>query len=79
MAEGNRARLRGLNLTGLRRRLENREDIDRIKRAYKLLFESGEPIKDVARELLNSDNKYVRHLAEFIINSKRGIPYDRKV
>jgi len=45
------------------------------------LFESGKPIKEVAQELMKSENQYVRHLAEFIINSnsKRGIPYDRKV
>ena len=40
LAEGNKAVLRGLNLTGLRRRFENREDIDAIKQAYKELFES---------------------------------------
>jgi UDP-N-acetylglucosamine acyltransferase len=79
LAEGNRAKLRGLNLTGLRRRLENRSDIDEIKRAYKALFESGKPLKEVAKELINSENRYVKHLAEFILNSKRGIPYDRKM
>jgi len=79
LAEGNRAKLRGLNLTGLRRRLENRSDIDEIKRAYKELFESGKPIKEVAEKLKESQNQYVRHLAEFVLNSKRGIPYDRKV
>ena len=79
LAEGNRAKLRGLNLTGLRRRLENRSDIDEIKRAYKELFESGKPIREIAEKLKDSQNRYVRHLAEFVLNSKRGIPYDRKV
>jgi len=79
LAEGNRAKLRGLNLTGLRRRLENRSDIDEIKKAYKLLFESGKPLREVASELVNSENKYVKHLAEFVLNSKRGIPYVRKM
>jgi len=79
IAEGNRAKLRGLNFTGLRRRFENRSDIDEIKKAYKALFESGQPIKEVAQELIKSENRYVRHLAEFVLNSKRGIPYDRKV
>ena len=79
LAEGNRAKLRGLNLTGLRRKLSNRSDIDEIKRAYKELFESGKPLKEVAKKLLESENRYVRHLAEFVLNSKRGIPYDRKV
>jgi len=79
LAEGNRAKLRGLNLTGLRRRFSDRSIIDELKRAYKELFESGKPIKEVANELIKSENPYVRHLAEFVINSKRGIPYDRKV
>ena len=79
LAEGNRAKLRGLNLTGLRRKLENRDDINAIKRAYKELFESGKPIREVAEELIKSENRYVKHLAEFVLNSKRGIPYDRKV
>ena len=79
LAEGNRAKLRGLNLTGLRRKLENREDINAIKRAYKELFESGKPLRESASKLLDSKNKYVKHLAEFVLNSKRGIPYDRKM
>ncbi len=79
LAEGNRAKLRGLNITGLRRKFENRDDINEVKRAYKELFESGKPLKEVAGELLNSKNRYVKHLAEFVLNSKRGIPYDRKV
>ncbi|MEO1927758.1 MAG: acyl-ACP--UDP-N-acetylglucosamine O-acyltransferase [Nautiliaceae bacterium] len=80
IAEGNRAKLRGLNFTGLRRRFENRSDIDAIKSAYKELFQKGKPLKETAQEILNStDNKYVKHLCEFVLNSKRGIPYDRKV
>ncbi|GAB6045744.1 acyl-ACP--UDP-N-acetylglucosamine O-acyltransferase [Caminibacter profundus] len=79
LAEGNRAKIRGLNLTGLRRRLDDRKIIDELKVAYKELFERGKPIKEVATLLLNSENQYVKHLAEFILNSKRGIPYDRKM
>ncbi len=80
IAEGNRAKLRGLNLTGLRRRFQNRKDIDAIKSAYKELFERGKPLKETANEIFqNSDNEYVRHLCKFVLNSKRGIPYDRKV
>jgi UDP-N-acetylglucosamine acyltransferase len=77
--EGNRATLRGLNLTGLRRRLENRSDIDEIKKAYKKLFESNAPLKESAQEILDSTtNEYVKHLANFVMNTKRGIPFTRK-
>ena len=79
MAEGNRAVLRGLNLTGLRRRLDDRKDIDEIKKAYKAIFESGNAIADVAKELIETnDNKYVHELANFVISTKRGIPFNRK-
>jgi UDP-N-acetylglucosamine acyltransferase len=78
MAEGNRANLRGLNLTGLRRHLQ-RDEIDELKSAYKDLFESGKPLKDVANELIqNSNNQHVHKLCNFILETKRGIPYERK-
>jgi len=77
--EGNRATIRGLNLTGLRRRLDNRSDIDAIKKAYKQLFESGTSLSDSANELVNSsENKYVKQLAQFVLDTKRGIPFTRK-
>lgn len=79
LAEGNKAVLRGLNLTGLRRRFENREDIDAIKHAYRELFESGKPLQEVAGELFeNNENKHVKELANFVLNTKRGIPFNRK-
>lgn len=78
MAEGNRASLRGLNLTGLRRKLQ-REDINALKSAYKELFESGKPLKDTASEILeNTKNHYVNDLCDFVLKTKRGIPFERK-
>lgn len=78
LAEGNRATLRGLNLTGLRRHIE-REDIDGLKSAYRELFESGNPLKDTAEEILkNNQNQFVQKLCEFVLNTKRGIPFERK-
>lgn len=79
LAEGNKASIRGLNLVGLRRRLENKEDINELKTAYKQLFLEGKPLQEVANELYNSSsNSCVKELAEFIINTKRGIPFIRK-
>ena len=79
LAEGNRANVRGLNLTGLRRRLNNREDIDQIKKAYKELFESGQPLQETAQNLNDTtNNEYVKKLASFVLNTKRGIPFNRK-
>jgi len=78
MAEGNRAILRGLNLTGLRRQLE-RDDINALKLAYKELFESGKPLKDTASGLIeNTENHYVHDICNFVLKTKRGIPFERK-
>ena len=77
LAEGNRANLRGLNLTGLRRSME-REDINLLKSAYRELFEQGNPIQEVAQKLFEtSESDKVKKLCEFIKTSKRGIPYNR--
>jgi UDP-N-acetylglucosamine acyltransferase len=78
LAEGNRANLRGLNLTGLRRNTE-RSDIDALKSAYRDLFESGQPLKEKAAELLeHTKNYHVSNLCSFILKTKRGIPFERK-
>ncbi|MBL0721638.1 MAG: acyl-ACP--UDP-N-acetylglucosamine O-acyltransferase [Sulfurovum sp.] len=78
MAEGNRATLRGLNVTGLRRNI-SRDSIDILKRAYRELFESGNPIKDISSSLIKKSNSLeVIKISKFIQDSKRGIPYKRK-
>ena len=78
LAEGNKATLRGLNLTGLRRKIE-RDEINELKTAYKELFEQGQPIQEVAQRLFDaSSSDKVKTLCSFIKTSKRGIPYKRK-
>ncbi len=74
LAEGNRARLRGLNFTGIRRRLGS-EAINALKIAYKELFLSGKPLQEVAKRLQDDPNEHVRKLAHFVLHTKRGIPY----
>jgi len=77
LVEGNRAVLRGLNLTGLRRAL-SRDVINSLKVAYKELFERGKPLKEVAKNLLeNSNSKEVKNMCKFVLETKRGIPYER--
>lgn len=77
LAEGNRANLRGLNLTGLRRHIQ-RDEINALKVAYRELFEQNRPLQEVAQTILeNSSFEKVKHLCKFIQNSKRGIPFNR--
>ncbi len=78
LAEGNRASLRGLNLAGLRRKID-REEINELKVAYRELFEQGNPLQEVAQVLFETTNSSkVKSLCEFIKTSKRGIPFTRK-
>jgi UDP-N-acetylglucosamine acyltransferase len=78
LVEGNRAVLRGLNLNGLRRHVE-RTDIDALRSAYRDLFESRQPLQETANTLFNTtSSQYVKNMATFILNTKRGIPFERK-
>lgn len=78
LAQGNHAILRGLNLTGLRRHT-NRTEIDNLKVAYRELFEQGNPLQDTAKKLFeSSESDLVKNLSNFIIDSKRGIPFERE-
>ena len=65
---GNRARLSGLNIIGLKRRDFSRDDIHSLRKAYRLIFaEEGtmaERIQDVAE--LFPDNEPVRDIIDFI-------------
>ena len=68
LASGNRARLMGLNLVGLKRRGFSREAIHSLRRAYRLLFAAegtlAERIEDVA--LAFADNAQVRDILDFL-------------
>jgi UDP-N-acetylglucosamine acyltransferase len=78
LAEGNRAVIKSLNIIGIRRKLK-KEDIEALSSAYKKLFRSNKPVKEVADFFLKTtDNEKVKLLCNFIINTKRGIPYERK-
>ncbi len=78
LAEGNRALVKGLNAVGIKRRFE-KEDIRAIQSAYRKLFRANQPIKEIAQELIkNEKNEKVRQMCNFILETKRGIPYERK-
>jgi UDP-N-acetylglucosamine acyltransferase len=76
MASGNRAKLYGLNTTGLKRLGVKDASLKEIKKAYKILFRSKLTVKE-AIEKVKSDVKQtreVKHLLKFIKNAeKRGI------
>jgi UDP-N-acetylglucosamine acyltransferase len=69
LAVGNRATLEGLNLTGLRRRNFNNEEIKKVKRAYSVLFENDENEFNDRIKKLKSENiksSVVEELISFV-------------
>lgn len=78
IAQGNHAKLRGLNRYGLRKQME-RSDIDALHHAYKSIFAGDQPYKEKTQALLDeSTNEHVKYFCQFILDSKRGIPFSRK-
>lgn len=75
MAEGNKAVIRGLNTVGLRRKGFTEEDRSNLKKAYRIIFRNGKPLKDALVELENEfpEDKNIKYLVEFIKTSNRGI------
>jgi len=69
LVEGNKATIKGLNVIGLRRRLENKDDIEDIKAIFKRIL--GKEIDmDLAAQLAQThENEYVRRFSEFVAQS----------
>ncbi len=72
---GNRAKLYGLNLIGLKRHGFSAEKVEALKGTYKLLFRSGLILKDAAKQAREKwgDMADVEALIAFVEHSKRGI------
>ena len=70
MAFGNRARLRGFNIIGLKRSGMSRADLSALRAAYRVLFSPERPLADnaavVAQQFANS--AVVTDIADFVTN-----------
>ncbi|MEM0976699.1 MAG: acyl-ACP--UDP-N-acetylglucosamine O-acyltransferase [Pseudomonadota bacterium] len=65
---GERASLGGLNLIGLKRAGVGREDVDGLRQAYKLLFNTGKPLSDAIEDVrgMAADNALIEEVLAFI-------------
>ncbi len=74
-AVGNRARLFGLNIVGLKRHGFNKARVLKIKKAYNIIFRSRVSLKDAITQIEEeiNDSEDVKKIIEFIKDSKRGI------
>jgi UDP-N-acetylglucosamine acyltransferase len=74
-ATGDRARLHGLNLEGLKRRGFGKEKIEALRRAYRIMFQSKLKTKDAIGKIRQelSGSAEAERLVAFIEKSERGI------
>lgn len=78
-AQGDRARLVGLNIVGLRRSGMSGNTIKSIKKVYRCIFLSNICLKDAITELKSSDlSQEAKFMVDFCEHSKRGLARPRK-
>ena len=78
ITDGNPARVRGVNIVGLRRAGFSNDERMAIRRAYKTLFRAQLPLAHALSELQRLNDKNVSHLIDFIGGSQRGFTGTRK-
>ena len=72
---GEKARAKGVNTEGLRRRGFTPEQIQQVRRAYRVLYRDGLPLQE-AREKLNEmalDSEEIRPLVEFLDTTEKSM------
>jgi UDP-N-acetylglucosamine acyltransferase len=78
-AQGDRARLFGVNVIGLRRAGYSKDTIEAVRGAYRMLFESTVPFREGVEQLSRQmESEEVEHplslISEFLsVRSKRGV------
>ena len=80
VAQGDRARLFGLNLIGLKRRGFGEDQLSALKKAYRTFFAEGLTLKEATDRIRQEQaaSPEAVHLAEFIASSQRGICRPRR-
>lgn len=78
MVEGNPARVRSLNLVGLKRRGFSLVEIRQLKQAFRLLYLQNLPVQEAISQLDQlTDNQHVQYLQKFIqfslADNRRGL------
>lgn len=75
VVSGEKAKARGINSEGLRRRGYSADQIQNVRRAFRTLYKSGLPLEEALTQLADSADSAdeVKVLVEFIQNTERGI------
>lgn len=74
MVSSDKARPRGVNVEGLKRRGFSREQIQRLRQAYKILYRSGSTLEESQQKLaeLATEGEEVQALVDFLEQTERS-------
>ncbi|MCR9071073.1 MAG: acyl-ACP--UDP-N-acetylglucosamine O-acyltransferase [Alphaproteobacteria bacterium] len=75
LVQGDRARLRSINRTGLQRAGYSSDEINTLHKVFRTLFVSGKPLKERFSDVESKfpETPQIKTLIEFIRSSERGI------
>ena len=73
MVHGEKATPSGLNIEGLKRRSFSLDDLNELKKAYKIIYRENNTVDEALEILGQSNNKHIIKLSKFIKSSQRGI------
>ncbi len=80
LADGAIAGVRGVNVVGLKRRGFSREEVQRIKECFEMLFQPGRILKQALDRMADTfpNDPHARRIIDFCSASKRGItPFNK--
>jgi UDP-N-acetylglucosamine acyltransferase len=71
---GEKARAKGVNTEGLRRRGYSSEQIQQVRRAYKLLYRSGTPLEEAKQQLaaMAQEHDEIKPWVEFLATTSKS-------
>lgn len=72
---GEKARVKGINSEGLKRRGYTSDQINQVRRAYKVLYREGKPLEEAKDVLVEMAAEFpeIQPLADFLKTAERGI------
>ena len=72
---GEKARVKGINSEGLKRRGFSSEQINRVRRAYKTIYREGNTLEEAKAALakIAEDSPEIKLLSDFLNSAERGI------
>ncbi|NCW63804.1 MAG: acyl-ACP--UDP-N-acetylglucosamine O-acyltransferase [Betaproteobacteria bacterium] len=73
MVHGEKASPSGLNIEGLKRRNFSSDDLNELRKAYKIIYRENNTVDEAIKILDQSNNKNIMKLTKFIKSSQRGI------